>query len=795
MNQPWRNGGRARTTKVLLLASVLLAVMLVPVGTLGPLPAARVGGGSLHAPAAVSTNVVFAERAGFDPARDRAVPQPVPATGDREVVVTFQPRNASEFESPTPGAPPLNASGVADRFGVSPGDYRAAIAYFRAEGLSIVHSWSDRLALTLAGSVPSVERAFATSLLSGDYQGRSVTFPSTAPSLPAALESEVLSVVGLSSGFGVFSLPSGLAPSLRPLSGAAQGAGDLVTPAIARSIYQLSSLYNVSGTPQYASGQGIALLLWGPGYVPSDLATFFSRYYPASIFPAAQYTAVPVDGAPAPSASAANDPCGAAQELTLDLEWSGSMAPGAHLYAVYAPEGAAPACSPSSTAMADALHTAVGLPITALSMSFGTPESTDGSLAAAWDTYLSVGAQEGITMLAATGDTGGDLSAGCQGGPAPQYPSTSPQVLAVGGTDVTLLRNLLGQVTGFSESAWNLSGGGFSSQFAAPYWQHTGNSMRGTPDVSASAAADFLYFNGQSEVAAGTSFSTPIWAGLVTEMQALSAQSLAPLAPRLYTVAEEEAVGKIAPGLADVTSGATCLGSAGPGWDPETGWGSPRALLLFEDLTATFVALSVHFSPTAVAPGGSVTISGHLSNRSSGAAIAGVPIQITLSSSTNLGPCTGAFGSASPTTDSGGNVSIVLSVPACYLGASAEVRLLVASQGYYGTNSTTVPVNLLGWVPFLSGLDQYPYNVIGFSAIFVAASVVGYVLGRSRRRPPAIEAIGTGGSAAVPPGAERAYPPPGPPEASASGPPPAAGPGPRGTGASGVGGLPPPESS
>jgi len=307
------------------------------------------------------------------------------------------------------------------------------------------------------------------------------------------------------------------------------------------------------------------LLLWGLGYNPNDIQTFFQQDYPSS-FPAVNVVPEPVDGAPNPSPSAVSDPCRAAQELTLDLEWSGSMAPGATLYAVYAPESAAPTCSPTSASMADALHTAVGLPVSAISMSFGTPESSDASLRAAWDTYLAEGVQEGITFLAATGDTGGDASNNCQGGPAPEYPASSPDVLAVGGTDVSLTRNIFGTITGFSESAWNDSGGGFSTQFSAPAWQTTtGSSQRGMPDVSATAAENFVYFNSANMVAGGTSFATPLWAGVIAEMDAVHGSSFGLIAPRLYSIGGAEPSGRVGIGLADVTSGSTCIGTAGPG--------------------------------------------------------------------------------------------------------------------------------------------------------------------------------------------------------------------------------------
>jgi kumamolisin len=695
------------------------------------------------APAAVSGTgppSPFAARADYVASDLAAVPDARPATGSMQLVVTFEPRGATLFDVPAPGSAPLTMAEIADRFGLTPANYSAAIRFFEARGLSILHTWPDRLSLTVGGPAAAVGAAFGTTIDAGSFEGRAVTFPAEPPSLPAPWEAEVGSVVGLSSGFDTFDLAS-LAEET-PAAGdssPAQGSGNVVSPAIARSIYDLSALYNLTSSPTYASSRSIALLLWGPGYAPNDISTFYQQDYPSG-FPAPAIVPEPVDGAPSPSAAALTDPCSAeATELTLDLEWSGSMAPGATLYPVYAPEQGSGSCEPATAAMADAMHTAIGLPVSAVSMSFGVAESGDQALEQAWNTYLAEGVNEGITFLAATGDTGGygTPPPGCTGGPTPEYPASSPDVLAVGGTDVSLSRSVLGQVTGFAESAWNDSGGGFSTQFSAPAWQTTtGSTARGMPDVSATASENFVYYNGQSQTAGGTSFATPLWAGLVVEMDAMHGSSLGLIAPRLYSIGAAEPSGKDGIGLADVTTGTTCIGTAGPGWDPETGWGSPRALLLYEDLTATFVSLSLAVSPSSVGPGGSVTIAAHLTNQTTGAAIVGVPVIVSLSSSTNLGPCTGTFGSSTPSTDAGGNISVSIGVPACYLGSHANAEVEVVTNGYYGTNSSTIAVNLLAFLPFLGGITEYPYNIVGFSAIVALAVAVGYALGRPRSRGP-----------------------------------------------------------
>jgi kumamolisin len=753
--------GARRTLPTILCALGSLLLLTTAVFLPGAVDGALLTGPSGSAPLSSELPAVytgsFAERAGYSPAFLDGVTGLHPLTSTMSVVVTFRSSDPSLFQVPAAGARPLTVAQIGDRFGLTPTAYRSAEQYFLSQGLTIQHAGKDRLSLTVAGSAASIARAFATTLVSGMQAGRSVSLPSSPPALPAGLQSEVAGVTGLSSGWDRFTLP--LTP-LRSVvaSTPAQGPGDLVTPAVGREIYDASKLYNVSDFPHYATGENIVLLLWGDGYDPADIGTFFGSYYPSSTFPAVSVRPVPIDGAPAPAASAINDPSQAPQELTLDLEWAGSFAPGATLYAVYAPDGpATDNYSPTDATMADALHEAVvGISgVNAISMSFGTAEKTAAGLQAAWQTDLAEATQEQITLLGATGDTGGDTRStpSCTGPPQPEYPASNPDVLAVGGTDPTLARGVFGQVTGLaSESAWAGSGGGYSGQYAAPSWQEVGSAalpikasgFRGMPDVSAAATQDFVYYNGQQQAGAGTSFATPLWAGLIAEMDALHGSPFGWVTPRLYSVGAAEPNGSIGQGLVDVTAGSNCLGPATIGWDTATGWGSPRALLLYEDLTATFVNLSIAASPAPVGPGGSLLVTAHLANSSTGGPIPGVPVFVTVTSDTTFGPCAGTFGHTDPTTNSSGDVAVPVAIPACYLGSRALVKVEVTADGLFGSNQTTVGVNLLGFLG-LGSAAVYPASIAVYVLIMGAAITVGSLLGRGpaarkgeprrRRRP------------------------------------------------------------
>jgi kumamolisin len=769
-------------------------------------PAAQPIPSSPGVSAAELYSVPFATSAGYSPSYVSESTDSAADSGSVLVVVTFKTPDPALFDPPVPGAAPLTQSQVGQKFGLSATQYSAAEQYFVSQGLSIVHTWADRLSLTLSGPVASVDHAFGTTVLKGQYDGRVVTFPASAPALPGSLESEVAGVTGLSTGFTTFSMP--LTDTAANSSVAPAQGGSLITPAVARNnLYDVSGLYNLTSTPTYSTDQQVAIILWGDGYDPSDLGTFFSQYYPSG-FPAPIVQPYPVDGAPAPGPGALGDPdAKAPQELTLDIEWAGSMAAGATIDAVYAPDGPAPNYSPTTATMIDALNKAISLNPDAISMSFGTTEQTDASLQSGWDTALASAAQSGITLLAATGDTGGDANGNCTGGLAPQYPSTNPDVLAVGGTDVSLNTNVFGDVTGFSESGWSLSGGGFSTQYPAPSWQTSAipssqsGGQRGIPDVSATAALNFVYYDGQSLTAAGTSFATPLWAGLIVEMDALHGRPLGFLTPRLYSIGTDEPSGKIGQGLADITSGSNCQYSAGPGWDAVTGWGSPRGVTLYEELTATFVNLSIGSSVSAIPPGGSVTISAHLANGTTGRAIANVPVQVTLASDIDLGPCTGSFGSATPTTDANGNVSVALSVPVCYLGSHAVAQVLVTSDALYGVNATSIGVDLLAFAPFLDGITSYPANVLAYTGLLVIAIAIGILLGHGRNpsRRTVRHAANPGPPAAVAPMAPAAAGADGgsggAPEGASDAPPPLPEPAPDPPAPDVAGGTPPPETT
>lgn len=203
-------------------------------------------------------------------------------------------------------------------------------------------------------------------------------------------------------------------------------------------------------------------------------------------------------------------------------------------------------------------------------------------------------AARGISIIVASGDQGVWGRSGYGSKFHPDFPSSSPYVTAVGGTDF-LKRGQVGE-----EMAWSSSGGGFSTFFSRPSWQSAAvNSYlsssaggAGLPDVkkfnrTGRAYPDVAALGGQGNPfcvaskmfpgiiesmggVAGTSASTPVFAGLVAR---LNTARLAKGMPRM---------GLLNPWIYgnmhafnDVVHGENGF-KAAPGWDPTTGVGTPR---------------------------------------------------------------------------------------------------------------------------------------------------------------------------------------------------------------------------
>ena len=284
---------------------------------------------------------------------------------------------------------------------------------------------------------------------------------------------------------------------------------------------------------------------------------------------------------------------GWASEISIDLQMVSAVCPLCHLLLVEA----------NSSGFGDlttAENEAVALGAHVISNSWGSGEFNGET---SYDTNFD---HPGVDITFSSGD------GAYQGGV--QYPSASPYVTSVGGTQLKPASN----ARGWKEKAWvntssnppvQGSGSGCSTYESKPAWQSDpGCSNRMTADVSA-VAANVKFYDSYQEpgwlYGFGTSVSSPILAGMY---------GLANNQPT-YTVAASAAYNAPSTDFYDITKGSegTCTPAyfcqAGPGYDGPTGLGTPNGFGGFQvPVTGPPTISSVTFTGTSSDP--TVTIAG-----------------------------------------------------------------------------------------------------------------------------------------------------------------------------------------
>jgi hypothetical protein len=287
-----------------------------------------------------------------------------------------------------------------------------------------------------------------------------------------------------------------------------------------------------------------------------------------------------------------------ALESSLDVEWAHALAPKATIILVE--------CASAST---DDLFKGVDWAATpvakggggasAVSMSFGADGGFSGENTL--DSAFDPAAFPGVTFLASAGDSG---SVNNQAG----YPADSPDVVAVGGTNLTVVGG--GNYSYQSESAWDSTGGGISNYESQPAYQaglviHDGSNtvdpkgMRAAPDIALvadpnSGVAVYSSANGTWFQVGGTSVSAPCWAALVALADQVRSNAGLPsltgatvTLPNLYQMATNSTV--YANDFHDIKSGGNGTWNAGTAYDLVTGLGTPVAQNLVPDLAGAVV--------------------------------------------------------------------------------------------------------------------------------------------------------------------------------------------------------------
>lgn len=417
--------------------------------------------------------------------------------------------------------------------------------------------------IELRGTVSQMEQAFRVQLAQyGTSEENKFVGRKEHISIPASLKDIVLGV------FGLDTRPIAT-PKFR-LASPARAASNSFNPTT------LANLYNFPKAT--GKGQTVAIIELGGGFRPNDI----NQYFHDLGLKTPKVLGVSVDGA-------FNNPTNsnsADAEVMLDIEVAGAVAPDSTIVVYFAPN----TDKGFLDAISMAVHDNKNKPAV-ISISWGAPE-VDWTQQAldAFNAVFQEAATLGITVCAAAGDQGS--SDGVRDGLAHvDFPSSSPFVVACGGTTLVVNNQKIQSETVWHDAPDSATGGGISEVFNVPGYQgktklpvsvNSNKQGRGVPDVAAVADPVTGYnvlVDGEKFVIGGTSAVAPLMAGLVARINEKLSKKIGFIHPVLYSN----------PGVCrDITMGDNITASdrkgykASPGWDACTGNGVPDGSKLLE---------------------------------------------------------------------------------------------------------------------------------------------------------------------------------------------------------------------
>ena len=482
----------------------------------------------------------------------------------------------------------LSREELAEKYGASDDDIDKVVQAFQKFGLKRVEANAATRTVRLSGTITQMENAFQVKLFDyahpdGNYRGRV-----GAVSVPPEVKDIVQAVFGLDN--------RRVARRRRHPVHELSKSKTLRIPA---SWYVPSQLAAHNNFPAGdGSGQAVGLLEFGGGYFPSDLQEF-CKLADVSM---PTVVAVSTDG------TATNSRDGAEGEVMLDVEVVAGICPKSTIVVYFAEWTEQGWITAMDAVMQDKAHDP-GV----VSVSWGAPEDTDiwtdQAMTQMNETFKEA-ALLGVTICIAAGDDGSS-DADMDGHAHADFPSSSPYVLAVGGTTIPTKGGTQPDIVwkegdGLRADNGGSTGAGVSAKFDRPPWQESitissvnpGSIVgRCVPDIAANAdwnaSPYLLVVDGKAQGNGGTSAATPLLASLVTLInQARGAgKRIGYLTPLLYqsSAGGGQTIGSA--GCTDVRSGdntTAAVGgySAGPGYDAASGWGTPDGRQLLAALPA-----------------------------------------------------------------------------------------------------------------------------------------------------------------------------------------------------------------
>jgi subtilase family serine protease len=407
-----------------------------------------------------------------------------------EMQAAFDAFVASQYDATSPNYHQwLTPGQIGEKFGPALSDIATVSTWLTSHGLSVVEIPKDRMSIRFSGTAQQVETTFHTQIHKLVVKGEAHIANMSDPQIPMALDAVVVGPKSLHNFMPRPLHKLGGRATLNPQTGkwervqnaAAKNSGlkaqpDLgfgcgsgcqledVAPYDFAAIYNVLPLWNASID---GSGQTIAVV--GTSDVNlTDVANFKSTFgLPAGHAPIMKLAHGTDPGRCTSQAapSAANNFCTLDDQIenSLDVEWSGAVAPGAQVELVVSG-----ATSGSDDTVYDSASYAIdNVPAKIMNVSYGLCElglGTSGNQK--WHDLWQTASAAGIAVFAASGDAG---SPACDQG------------FDAGGTPYSAEFGL--EVSGIASTAFNTAVGGTDLNWgssATPYWNTSNSGTNGS---------------------------------------------------------------------------------------------------------------------------------------------------------------------------------------------------------------------------------------------------------------------------------------------------------------------------
>lgn len=474
------------------------------------------------------------------------------------------------------------------RFSPTQAEVDRVSSWLKSQGFSIGATPANRKYVEATGTLAQAAKAFDTSFAEYRTEGKTVRGNATALKVPADLTA-VEGVVGLDESQTLarqdrVTPGPALFRNAQPMSDywGQKTVQNTPTPdgtplpaspsAFAPKGYagaQLQGLYGITGAIASGDdGRGVTVGVID-AYASATILQDANTYSAAHGLPSlnGHFRQVVAPGTYNRPENPKQDPQGWAGEETLDVEAVHTMAPGADITYIGAPNNYRDLDAIMNKVVDEHLAD-----IVSNSYGYGGEALPTGTIKPSLDTQVQAAA-EGITLFFSSGDNADETGGVAGATPTPDWPASSPYVTAVGGTSAGVSQSNgrvfeLGWETAKgtldkATTTWNTpaflygSGGGTSRLFAQPSYQagvvpgaisqtYGGGAMRAVPDVAALGDPNTGMLVGETQTfpdgsqqyseyrIGGTSLASPLYAGMFALAEQKAGHAFGLANPVLY---------------------------------------------------------------------------------------------------------------------------------------------------------------------------------------------------------------------------------------------------------------------